>query len=143
MPRTPDAHPSGKPLTPKLPPTETPSTGASGKQPDRTQPAPSGSRQEPTPNQGGQLSTSSQGGMTTAPRQGGKLSTPCQGSKPASSSRSGTPAASGGLSKPPPGKGGAGDGTRTNWYEMYMHKTQGRVSEPPGTPYPIGPAEAR
>ena len=24
-----------------------------------------------------------------------------------------------------------------------MHKTQGRISEPPGPPYPIGPAEAR
>ena len=81
--------------------------------------------------------------MTTAPRQGGKSSTPCQSSEPASSSGSGTPAASGGPSDPPPGKGGVGDGTGTNWYEMYMRETQGRVSEPPGPPYPIGPAEAR
>ena len=35
-PRTPDAHPSGKSLPPKLPQTETPSTGASGKQQDRS-----------------------------------------------------------------------------------------------------------
>ena len=47
MPRTPDAHPSGKPLAPKLPPTETPSTGASGKWPDRTQPAPVGADRNP------------------------------------------------------------------------------------------------
>ena len=46
-PRTPDAHPSGKSLPPKPPQTETPSTGASGKQQDRSQPAPSGGRQEP------------------------------------------------------------------------------------------------
>ena len=26
---------------------------------------------------------------------------------------------------------------------MYMQETQGRISEPPGPPYPIGPAEAR
>ena len=26
---------------------------------------------------------------------------------------------------------------------MYMHETQGRISEPPGPPYPIRPAEAR
>ena len=142
MPRTPDAHPSGKPLPPKPPQTETLSMGASGKWPDRTQAA-GGSRQEPTPNQGGQPSTSGQGRMTTAPRQGRKSSTPRQSGEPTSSSRSGTPAALGGPSNPPPGKGGVGDGTGTNWYKMYMRETQGRVSEPPGPPYPIGPAEAR
>ena len=59
-PRTPDAHPSGKSLSPKPSQTETPSTGASGKQPDRSQPAPGGSRQEPTLSQGGQPPTSGQ-----------------------------------------------------------------------------------
>ena len=116
VPRAPDTHPSGKPLPPKPAQTETPSTGASGKRPDRTQPAPGGSRQTPTPNQSGRPSTSGQ---------------------------SGTPAASGDPPNPPPGRRGAGDGTGTNWYEMYMRKTQGRVSEPPGPPYPIGPVEAR
>ena len=53
MPRTPDAHPSGRPLPPKPAQTETPSTGASGKRPDRTQPDPGGSRQGSTLNQGG------------------------------------------------------------------------------------------
>ena len=143
MPRTPDAHPSGKPLPPKPAQTKTPSTGASGKRPDRTQPTPSGSRQEPAPNQGGQPSTSGQSRVTTAPRQGGKSSTPHQSSEPASTNGRGTPAASGGPSNLPPGRGGAGDGTRTDWYEMYMRKTQGRISEPPGPPYPIGLAEAR
>ena len=133
MPRTPDAHPCGKPLPPKLAQTKTPSTGASGKRPDRTQLAPSGSRQGSTLNQGGQPSTSSQGGTTT----------PCQSSELASTSTSGTPAALGGPSNLPPGRGGAGDGTGTDWYEMYMHETQGRISEPPGPPYPIGPAEVR
>ena len=142
-PRTPDARPCGKPLPPKPAQTETPSTGASGKRPDRTQPAPGGSSQESASNQGGQPSTSGQSGMTTAPRQGGKSSTPCQSGEPASSSGSGTPAASGGPSHLPPGGGGAGDGKWTDWYEMYMRETQGRISEPPGPPYPIGPAEAR
>ena len=143
MPRTPDACPSGKPLPPKPAQTETPSMGASGKQPDRTQPAPGGSRQGSTSNQGGQPSTSGQGGMATAPRQGGKSSTPRQSSEPAPSSGSGTPAASGGPSNLPPGRGGAGDSTWTDWYEMYMCETQGRISEPPGPPYLIGTAEAR
>ena len=49
VPRTPDAHPSGKSLPPKPAQTKTLSTGASAKQPDRSQPAPGGSRQEPTP----------------------------------------------------------------------------------------------
>ena len=49
----------------------------------------------------------------------------------------------GGPSHLPPGGGGAGDSTWTDWYEMYMRKTQGRISEPPGHPYPIGPAEVR
>ena len=120
MPRTPDAHPSGKPLPPKWAQTATPSTGASGKWPDRTQPAPGGSRQEPAQNQGGQPSTSGQSGMTTAPRQGRKSSTPHQSGEPASTSESGTPAASGGPSNLPPGRGGAGDSTGTDWYEMYM-----------------------
>ena len=81
--------------------------------------------------------------MTTAPRQGRKSSTPRQSGEPAPSSGSGTPAASGGPSNLPPGRGGAGDSTWTDWYEMYMHETQGRISEPPGPPYPIGPAEVR
>ena len=35
-------------------------------------------------------------------------------------------------------RGGAGD-----WYKMYMQETQGRISEPPGPPYPISTAEVR
>ena len=77
-PRTPDACPSGKSLPPKSPQTETPSTAASGKQQDRSQPAPSGSRQEPTPSQGGRPPTSGQSGTTAAPKQSGKSSTPAR-----------------------------------------------------------------
>ena len=138
MPRTPDTHPCGKPLPRRQALSETQATGASGKRLDRTQPVPSGSGQGSTSSQGGQPSTSSQCGMTTAPRQSGKSSTPHQSGGPASSSGSGTPAASGGPFNLPPGRGGAGD-----WYEMYMHETQGRISEPPGPPYPIGMAEVR
>ena len=121
--------------------------GASGKWPDRTQLAPSGSRQEPTPvgsgqgstsSQGGWPSTSGQGGTTTAPRQSGKSSTPCQSSGPASSNGSGTPAASGGPPNHPPGREGAGD-----WYNMYMREMQGRISEPPAPPYPVRMVEVR
>ena len=86
-PRTPDAHPSGKPLPVNLPSTETPSTGASGQQQGRSQPAPSGGRQEPTPSQGKWPATSSQSGMATAPKQSGKTSTPRQGDKPASTGK--------------------------------------------------------
>ena len=143
MPRTPDSRPSGKPLPPRPAQTETPSMGASGKRPDRTQSTPGGSRQGSTSNQGGQPSTSGQGGRTTAPRQGGKSSTPRQSGEPASSSRSGIPATSGGPFNLPPGRGGAGDSTWTDWYEMCMRETQGRISEPPGPPHLIGMAEAR
>ena len=51
-PRTPDAHPSGKPLPSDPPLTETPSTGASGQQQGKSQPTPRGGRQESTPSQG-------------------------------------------------------------------------------------------
>ena len=138
MPRTPDTHPSGKPLPLKPAQTKTLSTGASGKQPDRSQPAPSGSRQEPAPNQGGWPSTSGQSGTTTVPRQGRKSSAPRQSGEPASTSGSGTPAASGGPPNHPPGREGAGD-----WYDMYMRETQGMISEPPVPPYPVGMAKAR
>ena len=138
VPRTPDARPSGKPLPPKPAQTKTPSTGASGKQPDRSQPAPGGSRQEPTLSQGGRPSTSGQSRTTTAPRQSEKSSTPCQSGGPASLNRSGTPAASGGPPNYPPGREGAGD-----WYDMYMRETQGMISEPPAPPYPVGTAEVR
>ena len=67
MPREPDTRPSGKPLPKKPAQTETLCTGASGKQPDRTQPTPSGSRQASTPNQSGWSSTSGQSGTTTTP----------------------------------------------------------------------------
>ena len=143
MPRTPDAHPSGRPLPPRLARTETPAPGASGKRQDRTQPTPGGNGQGSTLNQGGPPSTSGQGGKSTAPRQGGKSSTPHQSGKPASTSRSGIPAASGGPFNPPPGRGGAGDSTWTDWYEMVMCEAEGRISEPQGPPYPIGMAEVR
>ena len=142
-PRTPDAHPSGKSLPPKPSQTETLSTGVSGKQPDRSQLAPSGSRQEPTPSQGGRPPTSGQRGTTTAPKQSGKSSTPCQGGEPASTGRSKPSAALGGPSNCPPGRGGAGDGSRTDWFQMYMCETQGGISEPPAPPYPVGMAEER
>ena len=134
---------SGRPLPPKPAQTETPSMGASGKQLDRTQPAPGGSRQGSTSNQGRQPSTSGQGRTTTAPRQGGKSSTPCQSGELAPSSGSGTPAALGGPSNLPLSRGGAGDSTWTDWQEMYMCETQGRISEPPGPPYLIETAEVR
>ena len=143
MPRTPDAHPSGRPLPLRPAQTETPAMGVSGKRPDRTQPAPGGSGQGSTSNQGGQPSTSSQSGMTTAPSQGGKSSTPHQSGKPASTSGSGIPTASGVPFNLPPGRGGVGDSTWADWYEMVMHKAEGRISEPPGPPYPIGMAEAK
>ena len=138
MPRMPDARPCGKPLPPRPAQSKTQAMGASGKRPDQAQPAPGGSGQGSTSSQGGQPSTSGQGRTTTAPKQSGKSSTPRQGGGPASSSGSGTPAASGGPLNLPPGRGGAGD-----WYEMYMRETQGRISEPPGPPYPIGMVEAR
>ena len=122
MPKEPDAHPSGKPLPLKLAQTETPSTGASGKWPDRIQPAPRGSGQAPALNQSGRPSTPSQSGMIRTSRQSGKSSTPHQSSGPASTGGSKTQAASGGPSNRPPGRG-AGDGRRTDWYQMYMHET--------------------
>ena len=142
-PRTPDARPSGKSLLPKPPQTETLSTGASGQQQDRSQPVPSGSRQEPTPSQGRQPATSGQSGMTAAPKPRGMASTPCQGSEPASTGRSKPSAALAGPSNHPPGRGGAGDGTGTDWFQMYMRETQGGISEPPAPPYPVGTAEER
>ena len=110
-PRTHNARPSGKSLPPKPSQTKTLSMGASGKQPDRSQPAPGGSRQEPTPSQGRQPPTSGQSGTIAAPKQSGKSSTPCQGSEPASTGGSKPSVASGGPSNHPPGRGGAGDGS--------------------------------
>ena len=81
--------------------------------------------------------------MTTAPRQGGKSTAPHQSNKPASTSRSGVPAALGGPFGPPPGRGGAGDSTWTDWYQMVMREAGGRISEPQWPPYPIGMAEVR
>ena len=94
-------------------------------------------------NQGGQPSTSSQGGKSTAPSQGGKSSTPHQSSKPTSTSGGGIPAASGGPVDPPPGRGGAGDSTWTDWYEMTMCRAGYGISKPQGPPYLIRMAEAR
>ena len=142
-PRTPNTRPSGKSLPLKLPQTENPSTGASGKQQDRSQPAPSGSRQEPTPSQSGWPPTSGQSGMTAAPKQSGKSSTPRQGGEPASTCGSKPSAALGGPSNHPLGRGGAGDGAGTDWFQMYMRETQGGISEPPAPPYPVGMVEER
>ena len=142
-PRTPNACPSGKSLPPKPPQTETLSMGASGKQQDRSQPAPGGSRQEPTLSQGGRPPTSGQSGMTTALKQSGKSSTPRQGGEPASTGGSKPSAASGGPSNHPLGRGGAGNGAGTDWFQMYMRETQSGISEPPVPPYPVGMVEER
>ena len=143
MPRTPNARPSGRPLPPRPAQTETPATGASGKRQDRAQPTPDGSGQGSTSNQGGKPSTSGQGGKSTAPSQGGKSSTPCQSSKPASTSGGGIPATSGGPVDPPPGRGGAGDSTWADWYQMTMRGAEGGICEPQGPPYPIGMVQVR
>ena len=102
-PRTPDARPSGKPLPSNPPPTKTPSTGASGQQQGRSQPAPSGGRQEATLSQGGWPATSSQSRTAAAPKQSGKASTPHQDGEPASTGKSKPSGASGGPSNQPPG----------------------------------------
>ena len=94
-------------------------------------------------NQGGQPSTSGQGGKSTTPSQGRKSTAPHQSSKPASTSGSGIPAASGGPFGPSPGRGGAGDSTWTDWYQMVMREAGGRISEPQGPRYLIGTAEVR
>ena len=142
-PRTPDARPSGKPLPSNLPPTETPSTGASGQQQGRSQPSPSGGRQEPTLSHSGWPATSSQSGTAAAPQQSGKASTPRQGGEPASTGKSKPSGASGGPSNRPLGRGGAGDGAGNDWYQMYRRETQVGISKPPGPPYPVGTAEER
>ena len=133
-PRTPDACPSGKPLPASPPSTEAPSMGASGQQPGRSQPAPSGGRQDPTPGQSR---------MAAAPKQSGKTSTPHQGDRPAPPGKNKPTRATEGPSNCPQGRGGAGDGASTDWYQMYMRETQGRITEPPGPPYPVGMAEER
>ena len=138
MPRTPNACPSGQPLPPRPARTKTPAAGASGKRQDRTQPTLSGSVQGSTSSQGGQPSTSAQGGKSTAPSQGGKSSTPCQ-----STSGGGIPATSGGPVNPPPGRGGAGDSTWADWYQMTMRRAEGGISEPRRPPYLIGMAQER
>ena len=81
--------------------------------------------------------------MAAATKQSGKASTPHQGGEPASTGKSKPSGASGGPSNCPPGRGGAGDGAGTDWYQMYMRETQGGISEPPGPLYPVGMAEER
>ena len=81
--------------------------------------------------------------MTTASRQSRKSSTPHQSGEPDSTGGSKTQAALGGPSNHPPDRGGAGDGTGTDWYQMYMRKTQGGISVPPAPLYPVGMVEAR
>ena len=107
------------------------------------QPTPEGSGQGPTSSQGGRSSTSSQGRRSTTPSQGGKPSTPCQSGKPASTSGGGTPATSGGPTDQPPSRGGVGDSTWADWYQMAMRESGGRTTEPQGPPYLIGMAQVR
>ena len=142
-PREPDAHPSGKPLPKKPAQVKTPSMGASGGWLDKAQPAPGESGQAPAPSQGVRPSTSGQSGTTAAPKQTGKASTPRQSGGSASANGSKTQATSGGPSNRLPGKAGAGDGTGTDWYQMYMRETQGGISKPPAPLSPVGTAEVR
>ena len=47
------------------------------------------------------------------------------------------------LSTLPPGRGGAGDSTWTDWYQITMHGAGGGISEPQGPPYLIRMAQTR
>ena len=55
----------------------------------------------------------------------------------------GIPATLGGPIDPPPGRGGAGDSTWADWYQMTMHRAESGISEPQGPPYLIRMAKAR
>ena len=143
MPRTPKAHPSGRPLPLRLARTRTPAMGASAGQPGRAQPTPQGGGQRPTSSQRGSSSTSNQGGHSSTSSQGGRPSAPRQSSRPASTSGGATPTTSGGPTDQPPSRRGAGDSTWADWYQMAMQESRGRISEPQGPPYPIGLAHAR
>ena len=68
---------------------------------------------------------------------------PPQSSKPDSTSRGGTPATLGDPVNPPPGRGGVGDSTWADWYQMTMHRPGGETSVSQGPPYLIGMAQAR
>ena len=152
VPRVPIARPSGQPLPPKPTQIETPAAGASERQQDRAQPTPDGGGTGSTSNQGGKPSTSSQSGKSSTPSQGGKSSasgpggktpTPRQSSKPASTNGGEKPATLGGSVDPPLGREGADDGTWADWYQRTMLRAEDGISEPQGSPYPIGMAQVR
>ena len=96
-----------------------------------------------TSNQGGSSSTSSQDRRSTAPSQGGRPLAPRQSGRPASTSGGATPTTLGGPTDQPPSRRGAGNSTWTDWCQMAMRESGGRISEPQGLPYPIGSAQAR
>ena len=134
VPKGPMACPSGQPHPPRSTQTETPAAGASGRHQDGAQ---------LTPDQGGMSSTSGQGGKSSASSQGGKTSIPHQSSKPASTGRGEKPTALGCPVVLPPEREGAGDGAWADWYQRTLRGAEGGTSEPQGTPYPIGMAQAR
>ena len=161
VPKGPMAHPSGRPHPSRSTQTKTPAAGASGRHQDGAQPTPdrgvksstSGQGKKSstsgqggkssTSGQGGKSSDSGQGGKSSASSQGGKTSTPRQSSKPASTGRGEKPTTSGGPVDPPQEREGAGDGVWADWYQRTLHGAKGGTSEPQGTPYPIGTAQAR
>ena len=143
VPEGPVARPSGRPHPPRSTQTETLAAGASERHQDGAQPTPDRGEKRSTSNQGGKSSTSDQGGKSSTSSQGGKTSTPCQSSKLASTGRGEKPTASGGPVEPPPEREGAGNGAWADWYQRTLRVAQGGTSEPQGTPYPIGTAQAR
>ena len=165
IPRTPNSHPSGRPLPARPSSTGTPATGASVGPPGGAQPPPSqGGGQRPTSNQeggprpapsqgGGQRPASNQeGGQRPASNQRGSASTPSQSGGPPASSRGGrslapcrsaTPAISGGSTNPPSSGQEAGDSTWASWCQLALRESGGGISEPQGPPFPIASVQVR
>ena len=138
VPRTPGTRPSGKPLPPKPAQTKTPSTGASGKQPDRSQPAPVGADRNPPRARVDGCPPPARAERPQPPGKAERHPLPARVVDRPPRMEVGPQQPQEVLPTVPPGREGAGD-----WYDMYMHETQGMISEPPAPPYPVGMAEAR
>ena len=154
IPRTTSSRPSGRPLPMRPSSTSTPAMGTLAGPPGGAQPTPQGGGSRPTSNQeGGPRPTPSQGGgQRPTSNQRESSSTPSQSGGPMASSRGGrssaphrgaTPATSGGSTNPPTGGQGAGNSNWASWYQLALRESEGRISEPPGPPFPITLAQVR
>ena len=144
IPRTPNSHPSGRPLPVRPSSTVTLAMGAwLGHRVERNQLPREVGQDPPRTREVDKGPPRTRQGALPPPAkvEGQRPQVKVRGHQPPH--QGATPTTSGGSTNLPTSSQGAGDSTWANWYQLALREPEGRISEPQGPPFPIASAQVR